>query len=343
MSESYEKITRDIRARQVAPIYFIHGEECFFTDRLVELFENFVPEEEKDFNMFSMYALEKEPEDVIDIARRYPMMSDKTVVLVKEVQAVKGGAGKWVNKLAKYASKPSPTTLLVVIARGATVACKEFTDAVKKSGGIIFESQKIKDEKLPSTVSSLIKNSGLSFEPKAIEMLTENIGNDLSKIYNEILKLKLILPPGATITPESVEANIGISREYNNFELVDALSVRDNVKALKIIRHFNLAQRDNPWVVTLSAIYNTFSNALVAYYTSRTDAAIMEALGTRWPKILNTCKNTMRNYSPAQIIEIIGLLREADAHGKGNGSRLPVEVIMENLVLKIFMATGKIS
>lgn len=342
MNSSFENIRKAIIEHKPAPLYFLHGEEGFYSDILVDLFDNYLPEDEKAFNYFTLYAAEKDPDDIMDIARRYPMMSEKTIVVVKEVQSVKGGAGKWLNKLAPYAATPSPTTILVVIARGTKVSCKEFTDALKKSGGVVLESQKIKDSDLPSIINKFVKDVGLNIENTSVSMLADNIGNDLSRIYNEIGKLKIVLPKGATITPESIEKNIGISREYNNFELVHALSLRNTEKAFKIIRYFNSNQRDNPWVMTLSAIYQLFSNALIGFYSNRTDAGIRTDAAIWNINALNDCKNCMRNYSPSQIIEIIGLIRQADAFGKGNGSRMDISDIMENLIASILTASGKI-
>lgn len=343
MSDSFDSAYRSLKERKPAPVYFFHGEESFFTDRLTELVESYLPENERTFNMFSLYPLEREPEDVMELARRFPLMSEKIIVIVKEAQTARGGAGKWINRLSKYAANPSSTTILAVIARGTKVSCKEFTDSVKKGGGIVVESSKIKDSQLTQAVGKLIKDEGLNYENQSISIIVDNIGNDLSRIYNEICKLKLILPPGATVTPESIEKNIGISREYNNFELVRALSRRDAVKALKIIRHFNANQRENPWVLTLSTVYNLFANTLVAQYTDRTDSSIMKALALRNSFALADYKNAMANYSPAQVLQIIRLIRKADAHGKGNGSRLPVETVMENLILEILLATGKLN
>lgn len=342
MSTSYESLVKDIKNKKTASVYLLHGEEGFYSDRLIELFEDYLPEEEKAFNLFTLYAPEKDPDDIMDIARRYPLMSSRIVIIVKETQSVRGGAGKWINRLAPYASNPSPTTILVIVSRGTKVACKEFTDATKKGGGIVFESTKIKDFQAAESIRSLIGSMGLKYESSAVDMLAENIGADLSKLYNELLKLKMILPQGATITPESIEKNIGISREFNNYELTRALSLRDGVKALKIIRYFNSNQRDNPWVLTLSTIFNLFANALIGYYTEKNDTALGQALGTSYSRTLNECKTTMKNYSPSQIIEILGLIRKADAFAKGNGSRQETGEIMENLILQILMATGKI-
>lgn len=340
MTQTFDEIIKDLSAFKPAPVYLLHGEESFFIDRLVEKFEQLLPEQERTFNAFNIYALEKEPEDIMELARRYPLMSDRIVIVVKETQAARGGAGKWINRLAKYAVNPNPSTVLIIVSRGAKVSCKEFTDALKKSGGVVFESVKLRDDKIPGAIISFLKEVNLLYEPEAVAIIADNIGNDLAKIYNEISKLRLILPPGATVTPEVVEKNIGINRNFNNFELTKAISKRDIPKSLQIIRHFNSNPKDNPWVVTLSVLFNLFSNTLIAYYTNRSDASIMQALNLRNQYAINDYKNTMKNYSASQVIEIIELIRRADSNGKGNGSRMPVEIIMENLILQIFMASG---
>lgn len=335
MSTTFQSLKIDLRSGKLAPIYLLHGEEGLYTDLLLEEFDKLIPEEEKTFNFFTFYAIEKDPDDIIDIARRFPMMSSRLVVVIKEVQSAKGGGGKWVNRLAKYAVNPNPSTVLVISARGAKIACKEFTDAAKKSGGVVLEFAKMKDDQLPSLVSGMLKHTGLAYDNKVVGMLVNNIGNDLSRLYNEIEKLKIVIPQGGTITPESVEKNIGISREYNNFELTNALSKREAEKAIKIIRHLNSNQRETPWVLTLSAIYSLFAGALAAYYSDRTDSGIATAISTRYPKALYSTKEVMRNYSPAQLIEIIHAIRQTDTMAKGIGSRMPAETLMESLVLKI--------
>lgn len=343
MTDSFQNISKNIRAGKLAPVYFLHGEEGLYSDILVSMFENYLPPEERAFNLFMLYAVERTPDDVMDVAKRYPLMADKIIVIVKEAQSAKNGAGRWINKLAQYAANPSPNTVLVVVARGTKVACKEFTDALNKSGGVIFESPKAKEENLPTIINDFIKSAGLNIESRAIGMIAENIGNDLSRIYNEINKLKMILPQGATVTPEVIERNIGISREYNNGELNRAIAGRDVAKALKIIRYFNSNQRDNPWVMTLGYIFSMFSKALCAYYSDRTDAGIAAAIGTRYSPAIDECKLCMHNYSPSQIIEIIRLIRQADNFSKGNGSRMDTGSIMENLIQSIFLATGKLN
>lgn len=341
MNVSFDIIKKDILNKSLAPIYLLHGEESFYTDRLVELFEEYLPVDERTFNLFTVYALEKNPDEIMEIARRFPLMSSKIIIIVKEAQTAKGGAGKWINRFSKYASNPSLSTSLIIVSRGASVSCREFTDAMDKKGGKVFESKKIKDENLSAIIKSFIKEASLNIENDAISLISDNIGNDLSRLYNEIRKLKLILPKDATVTPEVIENNIGISRKYNNFELTNALARRDAKKAISIIRYINANQ--GAFVLTLSVIFNFFSRILIAYYTPGGDTELMRALDLKYPNALRDYKIGMQNYSPSQIIEIINKLRTADSHAKGNGSRLDQSEIMENLILQILLSTGKIN
>lgn len=341
MASNFNSIKNDIQKHTLAPVYFIHGEEGYFSDLIVEMFENYLPEADRPFNLFTLYAIEKDPEDVMDICRRYPMMADKLVVIVKEIQ--NAGGGKWANKLAPYAASPSPSTVLVVIARGAKIACKEFTDSIKKGGGVTVEFPKITQERdIQSLIIDLIKEKGLTIDEKGIKMLTDYVGTDLSRLYNEIGKLTIVLPQGARITPEAIEKNIGISKDYNNYELAFAVANRDIAKSMQIIRYFSRSPKNNPWVMTLFSLFSLFSNTLLAFYSPRDDYYLKNALGIWHFNDLKTCKLCMQNYSASQVIEIIRLIRSTDNQGKGNGSRRNVNDLMEELIFNIFNAKGKL-
>lgn len=333
---TFDSIKKDLKDRNLAPIYFLHGEEAYYSDALTELFEEYLPEADRPFNRFTLYAIEKSPDDVMDIARRYPMMADKLVVIVKEVQNVQGGGGKWVNKLAPYAKEPSPTTVLVIVARGEKLACKEFTEAVKKGGGQIAEFQKIKyDRDLQPLILDFVNQHSLKIDSKGVRMLADFIGTDLSRLYNEIEKLTLLLPQGGTITPEVIEKNIGVSKEYNSFELVKALARRDTPKAMTIIRYLNNNQKNNPWVLTLSNIFTLFSNAMVAFYTPGSDRDLMLALGKSNSYGLDDSRTCTKYYSATEVLKAIRLIRQVDTQGKGIGSRQNITDLMEDLVMRI--------
>ncbi|MDE6556974.1 MAG: DNA polymerase III subunit delta, partial [Duncaniella sp.] len=275
---TFPQLRRQLIAGDIAPVYLIHGEEAYFTDELVKMFEAMVPEEDRDFNLYTFYGAESDADTVMDVCRQYPMMADRQVVIVKEAQAMRADQ---VNRLHHYASNPLPTTLLVIAFRGALAKGKDLIAAVKKNG-VVFESKKISERNLLPAISDLIKEKGLNVDPKSLQMLRDYIGSDLSKLYNEIDKLALILGKGAMVTPEAVERNIGISKDYNNFELTDALVARDGAKAFRIVDYFARNPKENPTVMTASSLFNLFSNLLVYHYTrDKSQAGYMEALGFR--------------------------------------------------------------
>lgn len=338
MENPVDSIQKSIAAKNVAPVYYVHGEEGFFIDRIVNMFSEYLPEPDRPFNMFTFYAAEKSPDDVMDICRRYPMMADKLLVIVREAQTT---GGKWLNKLAPYVAAPSPSTILVVAARGENPSCKEFTNAVKKGGGIDLEFKKPKDSAIDALIIDLLKKKQLNCEPKALVMLKDYVGTDLSRIHNEISKLSVALGEKATVTPESVECLIGVSTDYNNFELRSAIAARNYVKALKIAKYFTANPKKNPWVVTSLSLFDLFSSALIAYYTPGSDMNLVKALGARGTWALNDVLACKKNYNPWQLIDIISLIRRFDARAKGNGSRQDAFLLQEELIMDILTSPGR--
>ena len=338
MENPVDNIRKQIAARKVAPVYYIHGEEGFFIDEIVRLFSEYLPEPDRPFNMFTFYAAEKTPDDVMDICRRYPMMADRLVVIVREAQTA---GGRWLNKLSSYAASPSPSTLLVVAARGENPSCKEFTTAVKKGGGVDIEFKKEKESHINALLVDFLEKKRLRYEPKALEMIKEFVGTDLSRIYNEVAKMSVALGEGATVTPESVESLIGVSTEYNNFELKHALAGRDYVKAIKIAKHFTANQKNNPWAITSFTLFDLFSSTLVAYYTPGGDQNVAKALGLRGTWQLSDILLCKSKYNPWQLIDIISHIRRFDAEAKGNGSRRNAYLLQEELIMDILTSPGR--
>ncbi|MDE6188628.1 MAG: DNA polymerase III subunit delta, partial [Duncaniella sp.] len=261
---TFSELKRQLAARvKLAPVYLLHGEEGYYIDELVKDFEALVPEEERDFNLYVLYAPESGVETVMDVCHRYPMMAQRQVVIVKEAQAVRADQ---LNKLHSYVERPNETTVLVISCRGAQAKGKELLAAVKKNG-VIFESKRLSERNVVPVINDLIKEKGLNVDPKALAMLRDYIGADLSRLYNEIGKLALILGPGAMVTPEAIERNIGVSKDYNNFELVDAIVSRNPAKAFAIVEYFRNNPKNNPTVMTVSSLFNQFSNLLIYHYT----------------------------------------------------------------------------
>lgn len=266
----FEPLRTAIRNRNFARVYVLHGEEGYFIDALVREFENILPEDCRDFDQSVLYAPRIDLGTVTEIAKRVPMMSDFQVVILKEAQAVRADQ---LDKLTKYVQSPSPSTILVIAGRGEVLKGKMLAAAKKSDDAVIFESKKVSDRDLPGYIQSHINSRGLNVQPKALEMLGEYIGSDLSRLYNEIDKLMTILGKGATITPESIEQHIGYSKSYNAFELVDALAARDAARVYRITDYFRSNPKAVPLVMATASVFSFFSDLLITFL-SRTKANV---------------------------------------------------------------------
>lgn len=336
---TFPALRAQLKKRNFLPVYLLHGEEGYYIDELVKDFEEIIPEDERDFNLYTLYAPESGVETVMDVCRQYPMMSEYQVVIVKEAQAIRADS---LNKLHNYVSHPTPTTILVIVCRGAQAKGKELLAAVKKNG-VIFESKKLSDRNILPVISDLIREKKLNVEDKALSMLRDYIGTDLSRLYNEIGKLALILGPGAMITPEAIERNIGVSKDYNNFELIDAINTRNAAKVFTIVEYFRNNPKNNPTVMTVSSIFNQFSNLLIYHYTrDKSQSGYMDALGLRNAWHLRGYEVAAKNYNVRQTIEIISAIREFDTKSKGVGSRQNEYDLLKDLAFHILTARGYI-
>lgn len=339
-SISFDELKRRLAHKQYAPVYLLHGEEGYFIDELVKDFERIVPEGDRDFNLYTLYAPEVSPDTIMDTCRRYPMMSDYQVVIVKEAQAVRADQ---LNRLHLYAQRPSPSTILVICCRGQLAKAKDLIAQIKANGGVIFESAKLNERNIGPVISHFIKSRGLNIEPKGLEMLKDYVGADLSRLYNEIDKLTMILGPGATVTPESIERNIGVSKDYNNFELIDAIARKDAKKAFTIAEYFRSNPKNNPTILTVAQLFNFFSNLLVLQFLKeRTDQSMMAAIGARWPRALDNYKTAMRGYNAYKTIEIISAIRQFDSRAKGVECRWNEYDLLIDLIFHILNAKGSI-
>ena len=337
---SFAELRTQLKAKKYAPIYILHGEEGYYIDALLEEFINIVPESDRDFNLYTFYAPETNMDTVMDACRRYPMMSDYQVVVLKEAQAITSTA---LDRLHLYAQQPTPTTILVVSGRGAKLKSKEFVSQLLAHGGVMFESNKLRDRDAVAVISGFIKEKGLNIEQKGLSMLCDYVGTDISRIYNEIDKLTVALPQGSMITPEVIEKHIGISKDYNNFELINALSTKNAKKAFTIIEYFRRDPKNNPFVVTISMVWNFFSNLLVIFYTKdKSEASLCAAIGRKSNWLDSDYKNGIKMYNAWQLIEILRAIREADCKSKGVGSRMDPYDILHDLIYHILTAPGKI-
>lgn len=338
---TYESLRRSVQAGDLAPVYLLHGKEGYFIDRLVKAFEEVLPEEDREFGLTNVYAPQvDDAQAVIDMCRQLPMMSDRQVIILREAQSA---SAAFMDKLAKYAASPVRSTIFVVASRGDKIKGREFAKAVAASKGVVFESKEVYASQIPALITQYIKAKGLNAEPKAVAMLGEFIGTNLSHLYNEIDKLADILGPRATVTPESVERNIGISKDYNNFELIDSIATRDVARMMRISAYFAANPKPNPFVVTSSSIFTFFADLLQAHYAKdKSDRGLEQELNIRNSFALNRLKTGMRNYDAFKIIEILDAVRRYDAMSKGSGSRQDPYRMLHDLLFHIATAPGKL-
>jgi len=336
---SFIDVRRQISTGNTKPVYLLHGEEGFYIDLLAKEFAEMLPEDDREFNLFTVYAPETTMATVDSICRRFPMMAERQVVILKEAQSIPAAE---LNKLHNYAGSPSPSTVLVICCRGQQAKGKELIAAIKKNG-VVFEAKKLKDNTVGPVLAGLVKARGLNIEPKGLAMMTDFVGPDLSRLYNEVEKLAVALGPGAMITPEAIERNIGISKDFNNFELIDAIASHDGAKAFRIISYFKANPKNNPWVMTYSAIFNFFSDLMVYHFTrDKSPSSLASAMGLKSEWQLKRYNNAARVYNAVKVIEIIGAIREADIRSKGIGSRVDPFDAMLDLVFRILNARGRL-
>ena len=331
---TYEEIARDLKNRNYKPIYYLMGEESYYIDKISEyISQTVLTDEEKEFNLTVMYGADTDIASIINAAKRYPMMSEYQVVIVKEAQNVKD-----MENLVYYVQKPLPSTILVICHKHGTLDKRKKLAATIEKVGVLFESKKIKDTQLSGFITSFLKRKSVDIEPKAAEMMAEFVGTDLSRMAGELEKLVLTLPAGQMrITPEQIERNIGISKDYNNFELKNAIIARDVLKANKIIKYFDENPKTNPIQATLSVLFNFFSNLMLVYYApDKSEQGIASMLGLKNTWQAKEYLAAARVFSGVKVMQIIGEIRYCDAQSKGvDNVSLKDGDLLRELIFKI--------
>ena len=315
---TYEEIVRNLKNRTYAPVYFLMGEEDYYIDRISDyILDTVLTETEKEFNQTVLFGMDTDINTVINAARRYPMMSEHQVVVVKEAQNLKN-----LENLTYYLQKPMPSTILVLCYKYGVLDRRKKIAAEIEKNGVLFESKKLKDSQLPGFISTYLKRKKVEIEPKASEMMAEFVGTDLSRMTGELDKLIITLPEGhKRITPEQIEKNIGISKDFNNFELRNALIEKDVLKANMIVKYFDENPKNNPLQMTLAVLFNFFSNLMLAYYApQKTDQGIAAQLGLRSAWQAKDYMNAMQRYTGVKVMQIINAIRNCDAKSKGVGN-----------------------
>lgn len=331
---TYEEIVRDLRNQVYKPVYYLMGEESYYIDKISEyISQTVLKEEEREFNQTILYGSDTDIVTVINAARRYPMMAERQVVIVKEAQHIKG-----MEDLVFYVQKPLQSTVLVICHKNGVLDRRKKLAAEIEKVGVLFESKKIKDAQLPGFITSYLKRKSVEIEPKASEMMAEFVGTDLNRMAGELDKLVITLAPGVRrVTPEQIERNIGISKDYNNFELRGALVAKDVLKANRIIKYFAENPKTNPIQSTLSVLFNFFSNLMLAYYApEKTEQGIANQLGLKSTWQAREYMAAMRMYSGMKVMQIIGEIRYCDAKSKGvENSSLSDADLLRELIFKI--------
>ena len=329
-----DDILKELRAKQYRPVYYLMGEEPYYIDLIADyITDNILTETEKEFNLTVVYGADVDIATVINAAKRYPMMSEHQVVVVKEAQNIRN-----MEELSYYLQKPLLSTILVICHKHGVLDRRKKLAAEIEKTGVLIESKKVKDAQLPAFITSYMKRKGSEVEPKATAMLADFVGADLSRLTGELEKLIITLPKGHTrVTPEQIEKNIGISKDYNNFELRSALVEKDVLKANKIIKYFEENPKTNPIQMTLSLLFGFFSNLMLAYYApEKSEQGIANMLGLRTPWQAKDYLAAMRRYNGVKTMQIIGEIRYADAKSKGVGNpSLSDGDILRELVFKI--------
>ena len=332
---THREIVELIRRQEYSPVYLLMGEESYYIDRISEyIADNVLTKEEQDFNQTVIYCTrETSVGDIINCARRYPMMAKYQVVIVKEAQNLLK-----LDELAVYAQNPLQTTILVICYKNGTVdRRKKLVPSIEKVG-VVYESKKLKDGMLPQFIADHLRRKQVTIEEKACQVLAESVGADLNRMVGELDKLVLALPAGQNrVTSDLVEQNIGISKEFNMWELRTAIVNKDILKANKILYHFEQNPKSNPPVMIVSMLFNLFATVMQAFYApNRTEQGLMQHLELRQSWQLREYTTAMNHYNALKTMQIIGKLRETDARLKGiNRGNLTDEDIMHELLFYI--------
>lgn len=320
---SFEGIMRDIKARKFEKVYLLEGEESYFIDQIADaLSNNVMSEDDKAFNFFTYYGADADVTEVVNNARSYPLGAEKLLIIIREAQLMDR-----LEDLAFYLQKPLDTTILVICHKNGTVDKRKRLSTLSQKNGVVFESKKLYDNNLPGFISVHLMEHGMTIEPKAADMLAGNIGTDLNRLCGELDKLVVSMPAGVTrVTPEMVESKIGISKDFNYFELQDAIVRKDVFKAVQIVQYFGANSKSNPLQRTLISLFRFFAKVMIAYYSpDRSSQGLAAWTGmTEWQTRKNIIP-AMQNYSARKVMEIIAKIREIDERQKGIFSDFPGE------------------
>lgn len=312
---THESIVRDVRAGNIAPVYYLMGEESYYIDRISEFLVDFLLKpEERDFNLITLFGPETDTTSVRHAALGFPMGAERLVVVVKEAQALKD-----IEQLESYLKQPQLSTVLIICHKNGTLDRRKSIVKLIEKHGVLFESAKLRDYQLPPWITQYLRRKQLGIDPNAAAMLADYVGTDLNRMAGELDKLVVALASGQhTVTPELVATHIGISKNFNIFELTDAIGRKDILKVNQIANYFEKNPKQHPIQMTLPALFRYFTNLMLAFYApEKTKSGIADWLGvTEWQVEKNVLP-AMRLYSGRKVMEIIAKIRQTDARSKG--------------------------
>jgi DNA polymerase-3 subunit delta len=328
------KILNDIKSGNIKPIYFLMGEEPYYIDIVSDYIEkNVLSEEEKGFNQTVLYGRDVSVEDIVSTSKRYPMMAERQVVIVKEAQDL----SRTIDKLESYADNPMPSTVLVICYKYKTLDKRKKVTKVLGKNGLVYESKKLYENQVGDWIKRILASKKYTIEPKANAMLVEFLGTNLGKINNELEKLQIILPKGSVITPKDIEENIGFSKDFNVFELRKAIGERNQLKAYTIAANFANNPKENPMVVTTSLVFGFFIQ-LLKYHglKDRNPKNVAAVIGVN-PFFLKEYDVALKNYPMKKVSQIVASLRDIDVKSKGVGaSSMSNSDLLREMLYNIF-------
>ena len=328
----FNDILANLRKKIYQPVYFLMGDETYFIDEICDYIANHVLDEsEKEFNQTVLYGKDTDVADIISEVKRFPLMGTHNVVIVKEAQHIRK-----IEDLEVYLEQPQPSTILVICYKYKTLdKRKKFSKELAKKG-VLFESKKLYDSQVPDWIQNYLGKYNYSIHPKAAFLLSEYLGADLGKITNELDKLMLIIKKGQEITSDIIEHNIGISKDFNNFELNNALGQRDVLKSNLIIKQFTANPKENPLFVTIGVLFSFFQKTLL-YHTLKDKSKNNVASNLKVnPFFVRDYELAARNYSKEKLVKIISYLREYDLKSKGvNNNSVSDGKLLKELIYKI--------
>jgi DNA polymerase III subunit delta len=312
----HKLLLKEIRNKKFEKIYFLHGEEPYFIDVLTKAIQdNALEESERDFNQSILYGKDAEVLSLISELKSYPMMAERRLVILKEAQYFKA-----IEQLESYLENPVTSTIFVICYKYKTFDARKKTLKNALKNGVVFKSEKVKEYQLAEWIQQYIKTTGYEMTSKACMLMVESLGNDLGRIVKELEKLAVLIEKGTTINDKHIEENIGISKDYNVFELTNAVANKDNLKALKIVDYFEHNPKAADLVFVISNLFKFFSQIMrIHFLPNKSREAVAKALGVH-PFVAGELTNAKNKYDPRKIAANIALIHEYDLKSKGVGN-----------------------